>query len=236
MMHDPSKSSERALVEAIRAIYSSHRERLRELKQEAIRTGAGPESLWEGLVRSAGTWGNASAGLKLMRTPGFHKQLGWRALAALGDRAREARMLAALKRAGCRWPNRKARFLANSWARLKEMGGPGAAKRKLDSVPGRDGKIKFLLQFQGVGQKYARNMMMDGYHPDFRDSIAIDIRITEVLRKLGLPSTYPDAERFLVSAAHKAGLEGWEADRLLFLYKDEVLGRLQATSGAKRMS
>ena|ERR1017187_8219649 len=113
MMHDPSKSSERALVEAIRAIYSSHRERLRELKQEAIRTGAGPESLWEGLVRSAGTWGNASAGLKLMRTPGFHKQLGWRALAALGDRAREARMLAALKRAGCRWPNRKARFLAN---------------------------------------------------------------------------------------------------------------------------
>ena len=47
-------------------------------------------------------------------------------------------------------------------------------------------KIQFLKTFKGIGQKYARNMMMDVYDKDFRDSIAIDARIDGILDKLGL--------------------------------------------------
>ena len=38
----------------------------------------------------------------------------------------------------------------------------------------------------GIGDKYARNIMMDVYHEDFRDSIAVDARIKAVSERLGL--------------------------------------------------
>ena len=50
---------------------------------------------------------------------------------------------------------------------------------------------------------------MDVYHPDFRDSIAIDWRIEKISRALGVTfGSYLEEEQFYLHAAHAAGLNG----------------------------
>ncbi|HEY3853400.1 MAG TPA: hypothetical protein VGO67_03290 [Verrucomicrobiae bacterium] len=79
-----------------------------------------------------------------------------------------------------------------------------------------------MKSFSGIGDKYARNIMMDVYHPEFRDSIAVDARIKALSNALGVSfDSYADHERFYLSVAHDAGLNGWELDRLIFHFQDE---------------
>ena|GEM_PF-5788181 len=81
------------------------------------------------------------------------------------------------------------------------------------------GMMAFLDNFPGIGPKYARNIMMDCYHPLFRNCIAIDARIKSVSKKLGLEfKGYEEQEYFYKIAAEKAGIEGWELDRLIWGY------------------
>ena len=71
--------------------------------------------------------------------------------------------------------------------------------------------------------------MMDVYHPEFRDSIAVDIRIQKISDELGLQfENYADHEFFYVDSAHRAGLNGWEIDRLLYNYNTEVISLLRS--------
>jgi len=54
----------------------------------------------------------------------------------------------------------------------------------------------------GIGEKYARNIMMDVYHEDFRDSIAIDSRILAISAKWGLRfKSFSDHEAFYLAVA-----------------------------------
>jgi hypothetical protein len=67
-------------------------------------------------------------------------------------------------------------------------------------------------------------MMMDVYHPYFRDSIAVDARIKSILSELGIEtSNYKAQEEFLLGAANLAGLNGWELDRLMYGYLNEFM-------------
>jgi hypothetical protein len=73
--------------------------------------------------------------------------------------------------------------------------------------------------------------MMDVYHKEFRDNIALDVRIKSISKDLGLSfsdSDYMEHEKFYLDVAHSAGLNGWELDRLLFNFGDEVKRRLDA--------
>ncbi|HYL31506.1 MAG TPA: hypothetical protein VEU27_16450 [Gemmatimonadales bacterium] len=57
--------------------------------------------------------------------------------------------------------------------------------------------------------------MMDVYHEEFRDSIAVDGRISAISAVLGLRFTsYAEEEAFYIEVAKEAGLNGWELDRL----------------------
>ena len=68
---------------------------------------------------------------------------------------------------------------------------------------------------------------MDVYHEDFRDSIALDIRIKAISEALGLSfPSYTEHEQFYLDVAWEAGLNGWELDRLLFNFRPEVEVRL----------
>jgi hypothetical protein len=113
-------------------------------------------------------------------------------------------------------------------------------KERLYSIVGREGKMGFLRKFRGVGPKYARNIMMDGYHPEFRESIAIDSRIKRILKEvghsLGGDRRYGDAEGFLLAVAHDVGIEGWDLDRLLYLHTDDVLKELVRAGALARVS
>lgn len=83
-------------------------------------------------------------------------------------------------------PNRKTEFILACFEKVKELGGPKATKKVLLSLNGREEKIAFLDAFPGVGPKYARNIMMDVYHEEFRKSIAIDVGIAAISKTLGL--------------------------------------------------
>jgi len=89
--------------------------------------------------------------------------------------------------------------------------------------------MKFLKTFTGIGDKYARNMMMDVYHEEFRDSIAIDSRIKGLSKAWGLVRAYDEHERFYLGVARAAGLNGWELDRLLYNFHDEFVARVRTT-------
>jgi hypothetical protein len=114
--------------------------------------------------------------------------------------------------------------LSENFDRISEMGGPPAAKQKLLSLNGRDAKIEFLESFAGIGWKYSRNMMMDVYHPGFRESIAVDARIKSMSKRFGISfKNSREHEQFYPGVAHDAGIEGWELDRLIYWFKVEFL-------------
>jgi len=71
-------------------------------------------------------------------------------------------------------------------------------------------------------------MMMDAYHVDFLDSIAIDRRIRDILATIGKKdlTNYQKIESFLIDSAGIAGIEPWELDRVLYSWKDEILKHL----------
>jgi hypothetical protein len=73
-------------------------------------------------------------------------------------------------------------------------------------------------------------MLMDVYHPDFRDSIAIDQRILSISEVLGLSfKNYNEHEDFYLSVAKDAGLNGWELDGLT-RFREEFLKELSLPS------
>jgi endonuclease III len=124
-------------------------------------------------------------------------------------------------------PDRKGDFIVGCFDRVQLMGGPEAAKAELLAQSGREAKIRWLKSMPGIGEKYARNIMMDVYHEDFRDCIAVDARIKSVSNSLGLSfASYKAHEAFYLGVARQASLNGWELDRLLYNFIGDVQSRL----------
>jgi hypothetical protein len=62
---------------------------------------------------------------------------------------------------------------------------------------------------------------MDIYDDDFRDSIAIDVRLKRIARAIGFNGTrYCESEDMFRDLARDAGLDAWELDRLLYGFTD----------------
>ncbi len=140
---------------------------------------------------------------------------------------REAYIAKVFRQAGVRFPNRKAGWLTKNVGILETLGGLESAKEKLKAALGVSGKIAFLTVFVGVSKKYARNIMMDIYHPEFRRTVAIDLRIQKVSNALKLKLTsYEKEEQFYIGVADATGLEPWELDRLLYNYTQDVIDAL----------
>jgi endonuclease III len=152
-------------------------------------------------------------------------------LAHLNPEERRQQVERVCQAAKIRMPLLKAKYILGCFRKIEVMGGPVAAKRALLRQPKRDGKIQWLKELPGIGEKYARNIMMDVYHEDFRNSIAIDARIKDVSKTLGLSfNTYFEQEQFYLSVAKAAGLNGWELDRLIFNFKEEFLALVKSSS------
>lgn len=186
-----------------------------------------PDFIWHYLLQSFSTMGRAAGWHELIGNPDNYRQITFTALAALTPDDRAICVKQVCRAAGIRMPDKKARYILDCFEYVRQLGGPEAAKTKLLSQPDRKAKIAFLKTFPGIGPKYARNIMMDVYHTDFHDSIALDVRIKAISEALGLRfETYEEHETFYVDVAHAAGLNGWELDRLLFNFRPEVETRL----------
>lgn len=182
-----------------------------------------PDFLWHFLLQSFSTMGRSSGWNGLIGNKENYNKVKYDHLNSLSEIDREALVKLVCREAKVRMPNQKAKYILKCFIQIKNMGGPEAAKEKLFSLKGRNQKISFLRQFYGIGPKYSRNIMMDVYHEDFRDSIAIDARIKAISKLLDLNfRKYEEEENFYLEVGKKANLNGWEVDRLLYNHRTTV--------------
>jgi len=206
-----------------------HRDKLQELKGGASELKR-PDWIWHSLLVSFSTMGNSRGYEGLIKCKGNYKRVTYRALSRCSAGEQRRVLTDTLSAAKVRMPRIKANWLLRNHKIIAKAGGLSTIKRALLAEIGTTAKIKFLRQFKGIGPKYARNMLMDVYHPDFRESIAIDERIKSLSEKLNLSfKNYEDHERFYLEVARAAGLQGWELDRLIYQYQQEFLCALTAS-------
>ncbi len=219
------------LVAVVRTLVADPnvRAKLEELKKGASDL-ARPDFIWHFFLQSMATMRGVAGWRGLIGDQANYRRVTFSALAALTEKARQAQIEGVCQdaaREGLRYPNNKAKYIFQCFAHVNRLGGPEAAKAKLLALPGREPKLKFLDAFPGIGPKYARNIMMDVYHEDFRYSIALDDRLIGITEDLGLSfASYAEHEAFYLDVARQVGLNGWELDRLLFNFEDEVRSRL----------
>jgi hypothetical protein len=176
-----------------------------------------PMFLWRALLQSFATMGGASGWAGLVTNKENSEALSYRALAEINRHARQTHILKVCRKAKVRYASRKAAFILGCFDRIERMGGPSKAKQQLLAQSGRDAKIAFLCALPGIGEKYARNIMMSVCHPEFHECVAIDSRIKAIATAWGLAlDGYDEHEEFFLSVAKAAGLTGWELDRLMF--------------------
>jgi hypothetical protein len=183
-----------------------------------------PDFLWHYLLQSFATMGRAAGWHGLIGNKSNYDKLCFDVLAKLAPASRRTQVETTCRVAKIRMPGIKAGYILTCFEQIQKLGGPESAKARLLAQRGRDAKIAFLKSFRGIGDKYARNIMMDVYHPDFRDSIAVDARIKALSAKWGLSfANYREHEEFYLSVASEAGLNGWELDRLIFNFQSEFV-------------
>jgi len=214
------------LVAVVRALAAEKRSELERLKLEHSGI-ARSDFIWHYLLQSFSTMGRASGWHGLIGNKDNYQRVTYNVLAALSPEDRRMQVWRVCREAGIRMPDKKADYILGCFDYVKKLGGLETAKAKLLAQPGHEAKIRFLQTFPGIGLKYARNIMMDVYHEDFRNSIALDVRIKAISDSLGLSfSSYAEHESFYLNIARDAGINGWELDRLLFNFRQEVESRL----------
>ncbi|WP_341678727.1 hypothetical protein [Niveibacterium sp. SC-1] len=220
----PLQRRRAALVAALCNLPPYMRNRLVQLKDEGNNLRQRPDLLWFLLIRSSATHGQSSGWERLAANPQALAALSHVALSALQPADLQPHILAALRSVGIRMQTLKAPRLAANFGRVMQLGGVVAATARMLALPAHREKYLFITQFDGIGQKYGRNIWMDLYDPSFRNTIAVDARVLEIAAAVGLQSTtYRNVESFFCSIAQDSGLEPWEVDRLLYNYKDYFL-------------
>ena len=157
-------------------------DRLKEGHNELARS----DFIWHFLLQSFSTMGRSSGWKGLIGNKDNYNKITFESLQKFTDVEREAVVKVVCRKAKVRMPDKKAEYILGCFELVNNLGGLEQTKKKLLDAPGREGKIKFLRQFPGIGPKYARNIMMDVYHEDFIDSVAIDARIKAITEALGL--------------------------------------------------
>ncbi|OLE54900.1 MAG: hypothetical protein AUG51_06070 [Acidobacteria bacterium 13_1_20CM_3_53_8] len=189
-----------------------------------------PDFIWHFLLQSFATMGNARGWKGLIEDQRNYVRVSFESLSELNSEKRVKVIESVLRDAKVRMPRQKAQWLSLNCDLIIEMGGLEQARYKALACVGTEAKIGFMKHFYGIGDKYARNIWMDVYHPDFRNSIAVDERIKKITMALGYTFTnYIAHEQFYLEIAREANLQGWEVDRLLYNYKDWFLSKLNRT-------
>jgi hypothetical protein len=218
---------QKKLAAVAKTLAREQKDKLDKLKAEHGQL-ARPDFLWHYLLQSFATMGRAAGWHGLIDDKDNYNRVRYETLARLSPQARATQVEQTCRVAKIRMPSIKAHYILECFEQVRELGGPKAAKSPLLAQDGRDAKIQFLKSFSGIGDKYARNIMMDVYHEDFRHSIAIDARIKSLSQRWGLSfSSYSEHEAFYLSVAADAGINGWELDRLMFNFQSEFLARVR---------
>lgn len=181
---------------------------------------------WNGMILSGATLGGSKRwqGVQVR----YDKELSWDCLTPLSEVDRHNRLLTV-----GRYKNRTAAWLNGVFKNFVEFGGPASVRSHLNSLSAHE-VIGFWCSFRGMGDKYARNIMMDADDPRFRNGFfAIDSRISSLLKQLGYsgPSKYASQERFLNNLAATLEIDSWLLDRLLYQNASDIAVALSGGKG-----
>lgn len=221
------ETEKKFLAIIVKKIALKHKDKLEELKLE-YKNIKRPDFIWHYLLQSFATMGRAAGWHGLIGNKENYAKLNFENLSHLSDQDREILIHTTCRDAKIRMPSKKAEYIISCFNYIQSLGGLAATNSKLFNTDSKTEKINFLKSFHGIGPKYARNIMMDVYHEDFRESIAIDIRIKNISNFLGIEfQDYSQHEKFYLDVAHSAQINGWELDRLLFNFNDEIMQNLK---------
>ena len=212
------RSKRAALIRALRERPWFMDKKLIELKKG--RKGARrSDFIWHYILQSFSTMGNRRGWDGLIGSRDNYKLVRYDNLANLTKAGRRKAIEKAFRNAKLRRAKQKVEWATVNFELIEAAGGVEAVSAIARRCLGRDAKMTFLRGFQGIGEKYARNIWMDVYDPAFRNSIAIDAQIKNVILALGASTkSYVQQEQTLCKLAADAALEPWEMDRLLYSY------------------
>lgn len=213
------------IVKILRPLADDQKKYLQGMKDKARKLSKRQDLIWHMLLSSMATMGNARGYVGLICTHENYERITFDALTKEYTLKNRRRLLkATLRRAKVRRADQKAEWLASNFEKISEMGGLSAARKALLISKGQENKIIFLKTFDGISDKYARNIMMDIYHREFHDCIAVDQRIKNISSVLNLSfPDYKSEEDFYRAVASEMDLQAWELDRLLFKFAGEVI-------------
>jgi hypothetical protein len=221
-------TAQRALADAVRTVLdeTDADKRIEELKRTAQQRRERPDMLWFELILSMATL-QGSSGSTLATEDEYYSQVQYQTLLAMDEDERIDHLEDVLLDAGVNMHLRKADFINAQVQRIDSLGGLDSAQQEFEARDGKEAKMDFLREFKGIGDKYARNIGMDIFHPDFQDTIALDARIKGVSDELGIEfDSYERHEQFYTSVAERLGITAWELDRILYRYTDEVTANI----------
>ncbi len=229
------KNKKKILADVATLVMGWHRGRIEHLKLRASSLER-EDFVWHYLLQSFATMGRSSGWLGLIGTPENYNELRYERLQQIKTHlGRLNHVKRICHQAKVRMPDMKASYICGCFDKIEKAGGYSQVKAELLALPERNDMIAYLQEFPGIGDKYARNMMMDVYHPYFRDSIAVDVRIKKILAELKISlSNYDEQEKFLLDVVKLAGMNGWELDRLMYSYLDEFLVEFQLLLNATK--
>jgi endonuclease III len=232
--HNESLTRDQAcelLAGVLRTLAPQHRNKLEELKKRECESNR-PDFIWHSLLESFATMGSSRGYAGLIDDSSNYNKVTFEALFLLSPPDRWRTLKETLRVAKVRMPDKKAEWLRENFERISTMGGPLAARAELFSRTTAEDKIKFLKRFKGIGPKYARNILMIVYDPQFRNFIAVDDRIKSISKSLGLSfrRSYPEEQQFYLDVAARAGLSGWDVDRLIYSFAKEVASALEVSA------
>lgn len=211
------------LIFTLRNIPNNMKEKLEELKSEQKQIER-LDFLWHYTLQSFSTMGDSKGHAGLILNKENYNQVTYQAVEGLLPMERFNRFNNILNRAGVVDAEKKAKWLCFNFEYINSMGGLEETRKILFNKVGKESKIEFLKTFKGIGDKYARNIFMDVYHPDFHNCIAIDYRINKITEAMGYSfDNYSEHEKFYLEIAKECGLNGWELDRLLYNYNKYFL-------------
>ena len=221
------------LVNAVKKRPALMKQRLKHLKRIAKDIRGRGDLLWLLLLQSLSTQGRSAGWTNLTANLEELKLVAYSQLCFLSEDEKKIRLERVLSTANVRYPKKKADLLAKNILKIQKLGGLAKANRDMLLQQGYDKKIKFIRSFHGIGEKYGRNIWMDIYDEDFRQSIAVDSRLNKVGVALGLwekKCKGVDRETLLKNIAKEAGVDPWDLDRLLYTYTSYFLTEISGFS------
>jgi hypothetical protein len=214
-----------ALVRAVKTVWkrSEVKDKIAALKRKQADFER-EDFVWRAILSGFSTMGNSRGYEGLMQNEANYSKVAYPALQKVSPRWRKEHIAKVFRSAGIRYAERKAGWLNENVNVMRKLGGLDSAKRELEGAYKMSGKIALLTTFKGISKKYARNMMMDVYHPEFQNCIAVDARIKKVSKALGLRfSTFEEEEQFYIASAKAARLQPWELDRVIYNFTNDVI-------------